>query len=113
MTTADDMILVRESGNVFRDFDAPNSELHQLKAILAAQILKTLDGRNLSVRIAQALTGIDAGDFSRVRNIKLARFTVDRLMTMLDRLGQKVEVSVTVRPRKPATADVRAGELQT
>ena len=48
---------------------------------------------------------IDAADFSRIRKVKLDRFTVDRLMTILDRLDQDVEVSVSVRPR--STAEVR------
>ena len=55
--------------------------------------------RNLSVRKAQQLTGVAASEFSRVRNAKLTRFTVDRLMTLLNKLDQEVEVAVTVRPR--------------
>jgi predicted XRE-type DNA-binding protein len=93
----DDFELVRGSGNVFRDLDLPNPDLEQLRSILAAQIVKTLDRRHLTVRQAAELTGIAAADFSRIRNIKLGRFTVDRLMTVLGRLGQQVEVNVKVR----------------
>jgi len=89
--------LVRGSGNVFRDFDRANPDLRQLKAILAAEIIKTLDKRGLSVRAAQASTGIAAADFSRIRNADLERFTVDRLMTIMNRLGQRVRVAVSVR----------------
>ncbi len=53
------------------------------------------------------MTGIGHGDFSRVRRAELDRFTVERLMAMLDGLGQEVEVSVAVRPR-PATAAATA-----
>ena len=98
-----DMELVRGSGNVFRDFGAPEPELRQLKALLAAEIIKALDARKLSVRKAEELTRIAAADFSRIRNVKLGRFTVDRLMTILDRLDQEVEVSVSVRPRGAGT----------
>jgi predicted XRE-type DNA-binding protein len=93
----DDFELVRGSGNVFRDLDLPNPDLEQLRSILAAQIVKTLDRQHLTVRQAAELTGIAAADFSRIRNIKLGRFTVDRLMTVLGRLGQQVEVNVKVR----------------
>jgi predicted XRE-type DNA-binding protein len=96
----DDMELVRGSGNVFRDFGLPNPELEQLRAILAAQIIGVLDDRGLSVRKAGEITGIAAADFSRIRNARLRRFTVDRLMTILDRLDQEVDVSVTVTPRQ-------------
>ena len=98
----DDMKLVHGSGNIFRDLGRPNPEARQLKAILASQVLKVLDDRAISTRKAQEMTGIDHGDFSRVRRAKLERFTVDRLMAMLDRLDQDVEVSVVVHPRRSA-----------
>ena len=96
----DDLELVRGSGNIFRDFGDPNPELEQLRAILAAQIIKALDARGLSTRKAGELTGIAAADFSRIRRVKLDRFTIDRLLTILDRLDQEVEISVSVRPRE-------------
>lgn len=95
----DDMELVRGSGNLFRDLGFPNPEVEQLKAILAAKIIAVLDEQGISVRRAHELTGFAAADFSRVRQAKLARFTIDRLITMLDRLNQDVEVTVTVHPR--------------
>ena len=87
------------SGNVFRDLGHPNPDLEQLRSLLAAQIIKVLDARALTVRKAAEITGIAAADFSRIRRANLGRFTVDRLMTVLDRLGQGVEVRVAVRPR--------------
>ncbi|MGH8802817.1 MAG: helix-turn-helix transcriptional regulator [Casimicrobiaceae bacterium] len=89
--------IVRGSGNIYRDFDVPDADVRQLKAILAAEIIKTLDKKGLSVRKAQSLTGIDAGDFSRVRNADFRRISVERLMTMINGLGSRVEVAVTLR----------------
>ncbi|MFT3819169.1 MAG: helix-turn-helix transcriptional regulator [Rubrivivax sp.] len=94
--------LVRGSGNVFADFGRPDAQLRQLKAILAAEIIRTLDEEGLTVRKAQDRTGFAAADFSRIRNVELGRFTVDRLMTVLARLDQDVRVDVTVSHR-PAT----------
>lgn len=88
---------IRGSGNVYRDFGRPQADVQQLKAILAAEIIKTLDREKLSVRQAHANTGIAAADYSRIRNADLARFTVDRLMTIINRLGSRVEVAVKVR----------------
>ncbi len=45
------------------------------------------------------MTGIAAADFSRIRQAKLKGFTIDRLMTILDRLNRDVQVSVSVLPR--------------
>jgi len=95
----DEFELVRGSGNVFRDMGDANAEVLQLKAILAGKIIEVLDEQKISVRRAHELTGFAAADFSRVRQAKLQRFTVDRLMQMLAKLNQDVEVSVSIRPR--------------
>lgn len=94
--------VVRGSGNVFRDLGVKNADVLQLKAILAGEIIKTLDRESLTVRAAQGRTGIAAADFSRIRNADLGRFTVDRLMSILGRLGSRVEVKVRVRRTKAA-----------
>lgn len=86
--------LVRGSGNVYRDFGYPDSDVRQLKAILAAEIIKLLDRQKLTVRAAHARTGIAAADFSRIRNADLGRFTLDRLFTIINRLGARIDVRV-------------------
>ena len=100
MSDNDDFGLVRGSGNVFRDLGLLDAGLEQLRSILAARIIKALDAQKLTVREAHDRTGFAAADFSRVRRANLGRFTVDRLMTMLARLGEEVEVTVTDRPRR-------------
>ena len=90
--------VVKGSGNVFSDLGHKHSDAEQFKAILAAEIIKALDREGLSVRSAQSRTGIAAADFSRIRNADLKRFTVDRLMLIINRLGSRVEVRIRVRP---------------
>ena len=92
--------VVRGSGNVFRDFGYPDADVRQAKALLAAQIIKILDAEGLSTRQAEARTGIAHSEFVRIRNVNLARFTIDRLVMILGRLGQEVEVSIKVHPRQ-------------
>jgi predicted XRE-type DNA-binding protein len=92
--------IVRGSGNVFRDFGDPNADLEQARAIMAAKIIGVLDTRKLSVRAAESLTGVAASEFSRIRNVKLERFTIDRMITILGKLDQEVELTVKVRPRR-------------
>jgi predicted XRE-type DNA-binding protein len=104
----DDIELVHGSGNVFRDLGIANPEVEQLKAILAAKIIGILDQPGLTVRAAHERTGFAAADFSRVRQAKLARFTIDRLMSMLDKLDHDVEVTVSVQPRRSAPTERRA-----
>lgn len=107
----DDFELVRGSGNVFADFDASDASLRQFRAILAAEIVKTLYAEGLTVRDAEARTGIAAADFSRIRQVKLDRFTIDRLMRILDRLNQDVSVKISVAPRAGSARQSSASPL--
>ncbi len=100
MSKDDDCDIIRGSGNVFRDLGHADADREQLRALLAARIIGVLDDRKLTVRAAHEVTGVAAADFSRIRNAKLDRFTIDRLMTILSSLGQQVEVTVNVYPRR-------------
>ena len=95
----DNFELIRGSGNVFHDFGRANAGLEQVRALLAVEIIRTLDERSLSTREAERLTGISHSEFSRIRNAKLGRFTLDRMIAILGKLDEDVEVSVTFRPR--------------
>ncbi len=104
----DDLELVHGSGNAFRDFGRPDADLAQARAILAARIIGVLDARKLTVRAAKALTGVAAAEFSRIRGGKLERFTMDRMITILGKLGQEVQVEITVSARKMRQRPTRA-----
>jgi predicted XRE-type DNA-binding protein len=106
MKRREEVELVHGSGNTFWDLGRENADTEQFKAILTAEIIKALDREDLTVRAAQVRTGIAAAEFSRIRNADLARFTADRLITVLNRLGSRVEVKVRVRSAKSA-AQVR------
>jgi predicted XRE-type DNA-binding protein len=94
--------VVRGTGNVFLDLGHKSSDTAQFKAILAAEIIKVLDRRKFTVRAAHEDTGYAAADFSRIRNADLDRFTVDRLIAILNRLGSRVEIKIKVRSRRKA-----------
>jgi predicted XRE-type DNA-binding protein len=99
--------VARGSGNVFRDLGHQHADVEQFKAILAAEIIKALDRDHLTVRAAHGRTGIAAADFSRIRNADLSRFTVDRLMSIINRLGSRVEVRVRVRRAETVAQEAR------
>jgi predicted XRE-type DNA-binding protein len=102
----DDFELVHGSGNVFRDFWRPDADVRQTKALLAAEIVWILDDEGLSTRKAQERTGFAHADFARIRGGKLDRFTIDRLMTVLNKLGRRVDVRIEVRPEAGEEAPV-------
>lgn len=99
MTSKEKIELVRGSGNVFRDFGEPNADVQQLKAVLAAEIIGILDDHKLSTRKAEKETGVPHADFVRIRKPELKRFTVDRLIGILNKLDRQVDVKVQVRRR--------------
>ena len=99
--------VVRGSGNVFHDLGHGNADAEQFKAILAAAIIKALDREHLTVRAAHDRTGVAAADFSRIRNANLGRFTVDRLMSIINRLGSRIEVKVRLHPAETSAEEAR------
>ncbi len=76
---------------------------------MGTQIMHILDAEGLSTRQAEARTGVSHSEFSRIRQARFSRFTIDRLMAILGLLGQEVELSVSVRPRvdRGAAAEAR------
>jgi predicted XRE-type DNA-binding protein len=106
--TSKKLELVRGSGNAFRDLNHDSADVEQFKAILAAEIIKALNRERLTVRAAQGRTGIAAADFSRIRNASLGRFTVDRLMSILNRLGSRVEVKIRLHRAGTAAYEARS-----
>ena len=106
--------LIRGSGNIYRDFGHPDADVRQAKAILAAQIIGILDDEGLSTRKAQARTGVNQAEFVRIRNAQLRRFTIDRLMTILNKLGCQVDLKITMRPPSEIqqTTDARVAWLK-
>ena len=57
----DNLDVVRGSGNVFRDLGRENADVEQLKALLAAEIIRALDREKLTVRAAHAKNRLRCG----------------------------------------------------
>jgi len=91
----DDFGLIRGSGNVYRDFGRADAGLAQARAVVAAKIVTTLDERGLSTREAERLTGVAHSEFSRIRNARLSRFTLDRMIEILGRLDGTLEIGLS------------------
>lgn len=96
----DDFELVRGSGNIYRDFGHENAGLEQARALVAAEIIRNLDARNLSTREAERQTGVAHAEFSRIRNAQLRRFTLDRMIAILGKLDGDIEVEVSFKTRE-------------
>jgi predicted XRE-type DNA-binding protein len=106
----DKIELVRGSGNVYRDMGRSSAALEQARALVAAKIIRVLDEQKLSTRDAEARTGVAHSEFSHIRNTQLRRFTLDRLIAILGKLDENVEVRLTFAThRRGARRSVRRG----
>jgi len=91
-----------EAGMWFRDLGHKNADVEQFKAILAAEIIKALDCEGLTVRAAHDPHRHRSKPTSRASATRTwGRFTVDRLMSIISRLGSRVDVKVRVRRAEP------------
>ncbi len=98
-TDDDNFAITKGSGNVFRDAGLPDADTELLKADLSAAILRAQREQGLTNAGAAQKAGVDESDISRIRSCDLDRFTVDRLVRILNRLDPEVSVVLDVIPR--------------
>jgi len=106
---SEELEIIRGSGNPYRDLGWPDAEARQMRAELAAEIIRELRERRLSQRQATEITGLAQPDISRINNADLKGFTIDRLVTVLNRLNQHVELRIS-RSAGELTASVLRAE---
>lgn len=88
------------SGNVFADIGLKNPEEYMAKAKLARQINLIIDSKNWKQKDASKALGIDQPKVSDLSNGRLAGFSISRLIALLNKLNQDVEI--VVKSRKPS-----------
>src|SRR6185503_3431478 len=82
------------SGNVFADLDLPDASQLQLKSALIYHIEQLMQEKNVSPADLAAAHGLAPGALSSLFEGDLDRFSVDRLLTMINGLGRNVEVHI-------------------
>lgn len=87
--------ITRGSGNVFKDLGLANPEEHQAKADLAIEIIKIIEQRELTQKVAATLIGATQPDISKLKKGQLNGFTIDRLCSFLRHLNRNIEIRVT------------------
>lgn len=97
-----EMEVLRGGGNVFADFGDADAQAKKMKALLAADIIATLNKRGLTARAGAKAAQVDAADIQRIRNADLSRFTLDRLVRIAWRLGRRVEMKITAEGSEAA-----------
>jgi predicted XRE-type DNA-binding protein len=97
------------SGNVFADLGLPDAATRLAKAELALRISSAIAGRGLTQAQAARLLEIDQQDVAAMARGRLAEFSLERLLTLVNRLGMDIEISVAPNPdpERPARMVVR------
>lgn len=95
------------SGNVFADIGVPEPEEELAKAQLASRIREIIRGSRLTQVAAAVVMGIDQPKVSALLRGRLTNFSSERLMRLLTRLGQDVEIVVKSKPRRRLRGRIR------
>ncbi len=82
-----DTKLIRSSDN--------DAGLEKARAMVCSKIIHIMNDGKLSTRDAEKITGISHTEFSRIRNAKLKRFTLDRLIIILGKLDPQIEINIS------------------
>jgi predicted XRE-type DNA-binding protein len=85
------------TGNVFADLGVANAKELKLKVRLAVEVNRVLEERQLSQQTAAGLLGVRQPHVSELVRYRLDRFSVERLMDFLTRLGKDVEIRIASR----------------
>lgn len=85
------------SGNVFADLGKPDAAERKTKTRLAMAINEIIEDRKLKQAESAETLGIPQPRVSALSRYKLNEFSVERLMELLTKLDQDVEIMI--RPR--------------
>jgi predicted XRE-type DNA-binding protein len=107
MAADDDLVLTEGSGDVFADLGFPDPGLARAKAELAFQIHETIRRRGWNQTKAAEVMGIDQPKVSAIFRGRLSDFSLDRLVTYLDRLGHTIQFRIGVKSTLAGSTDLR------
>lgn len=84
--------ITETSGNVFADLDLPMPEYLQAKAALVYQINQIIDKRQLDVKKAGKILGLDKSKILALSRGHLNQFSYQQLIQCLNRLDCDIKV---------------------
>jgi predicted XRE-type DNA-binding protein len=97
------------SANVFADLGLPNPEQELIKARLALRLDRIIRQRGMTQSQPASALGIKQPHVSLLMRNRAGSFSVGRLLELLTRLGQDVEVTVRPTRREHGEMSVRLG----
>jgi len=94
--SSDENKIHESSGNIFLDLGFPPEEAANLllRSALAAEIERYIRAHELKQREAAEALGVSQPEISYIMTGKLDKFSLDKLVNMLARVGKQVTVEV-------------------
>ena len=97
----------RSSGNTFKDLGVPQPELAKIKSDIALAVYRTIQSRGLTQSEAATIMGVDQAKVSAISRGITKGYTVDRLMTFLNRLDVDVDIRLKPKPKRNKVGHTR------
>ncbi|HVI86757.1 MAG TPA: helix-turn-helix transcriptional regulator [Dongiaceae bacterium] len=98
--------VTRSSGNVFKDLGLENSDELAARSDMITAISKIIKERGLKQADVAEIVGLTQADVSRLTHGIVNRFSTDRIMQVLTRLGHDVEIVIKPKPARRAAGRV-------
>ncbi len=83
------------SGNVFADLGLKDADQLMARSQIGFHVFNILEEQKLKQREIAGILGIAQSDVSHLMNGHFSRFTTDKLLDFLRRLGRKVTIEVS------------------
>lgn len=91
--------IIDSSGNVFADVGFADAKERLAKVKLAMKINQLIESRKLKQVQAAKILGINQPKISALANGQLKEFSIERLISFLNKLDQDVEIMVHAKPK--------------
>ena len=86
------------SGNVFTDLRLADAGTWLAKAELARSMTAIIQERGLTQREGARVLGIDQPNVSAITRGRLSDFSLERLLTLVNRLDMNIDIAVSPNP---------------
>ena len=98
MSMSDKPLSIPSSGNPFADLGMPDADTRLAKAKLALRITAFMNERQLTQSGLAQVLDIDQPKVSAITRGQLKDFSLERLMTLVNRLDMDIEIRVIPNP---------------
>jgi len=99
--------MATDNGSTFRDLGVPQPALAKIKSDMALAIYRTIQSCGLSQSEAAAIMGVDQAKVSAISRGITKGYSLDRLMTFLNRLDMDVDIRLKPKPKRNKIAHTR------